>query len=120
MRRDAAARVRGSAAKGFMERPAPARVDYGRAVECLFGETGSSVMEQLEDGPKRIAQVAEASGAGPDLLELIAPLLEAGVLRAESGTLSVDRKRLDEAIESDGARFDGVTDGLTKMDGYLN
>ena len=103
-----------------MERPRLARVDYGRAVECLFGETGSSVMEQLEDGPKRIAQVAEDSGAGADLLKMIAPLLEAGVLRSESGTLSVDRKRLDEAIESDGARFDGVTDGLTKMDGYLN
>lgn len=98
-----------------------AGVDYGEASECLFGEPGASVMAQLEDGPKQIAEIASAAGAEPRaLLEKIAPLIESGVLRSEGGALRVDRARLDEVLESDAARFDGVTDGLTKMDGYLN
>ena len=98
-----------------------AGVDYGEAAECLFGETGASVMAQLEGGPRQVAEIASACGAEPqDLLEKIAPLIKAGVLRSEGGALRVDRARLDEVLESDAARFDGVTDGLTKMDGYLN
>lgn len=90
-------------------------------VECLFGEPGASVMGQLEDGPKSVGQLARGAGAEPGrLLEQLAPLLDAGVLLSESGALRVDRSKLDEALESDEGRFDGVTDGLTKMDGYLN
>ena len=96
-------------------------MDYGDAVECLFGETGSSVMARLEDGPRQIAEIASEAGTEPGaLMEEIAPLLKAGILRSESGALRVDGEKLDEALESDRGRFDGVTDGLTKMDGYLN
>ena len=89
--------------------------------ELLFDERVSAVMARLEGGPAPIKDLAEASGTGEAaLMEMLGPLIKAGILRADDASLSVDKGRLDEALEADQARFDGVVDGLTKMDGYLN
>lgn len=90
--------------------------------EILFDERVLSVMGMLEGGPAGIDELAAKYGdSASAMMEKIGPLLEAGVLREDAAarTLSVDKKKLDEALESDRA-FGGVVDGLTKMDGYLN
>lgn len=93
----------------------------GSVAELLFDERVSAVMARLEDGPAPVGEMAGAAGTDAGgLMELLGPLIEAGILRADGGSLSVDKGRLDEALEADQARFDGVVDGLTKMDGYLN
>ena len=90
--------------------------------ELLFDERISKIMEMLESGPASIDELASEYGDSAALMmEQIGPLLKAGILREDrtARTLSVDKEKLDKALESDQA-FGGVVDGLTKMDGYLN
>lgn len=90
--------------------------------ELLFDERVSKMMEMLEGGPAGIDELASEYGDSANMMmEQLKPLLEAGILREDAAarTLSVNKEKLDKALESDQA-FGGVVDGLTKMDGYLN
>lgn len=89
--------------------------------EILFDERVSAAMARLERGPANIDELAAEAGIdSAAMAEKLGPLLEENILVEKDGAISVDAEKLDEALEADQSRFDGVVDGLTKMDGYLN
>ena len=88
--------------------------------ECMFSDTMAPVLAELEGGPRDIAYLAEKSGMDPaDIREGLSYMVEHGFVKVSGSAYEADKARLAAAMEDDG-HFDGVVDGITKMDSYLN
>ncbi|CAI9830611.1 conserved hypothetical protein [Nitrosopumilaceae archaeon] len=95
-------------------------MDRDRVVECMFDPVTSSIIAELEDGPKGIPHLAAAASVGEDeVLERLSYMIECGLVTREGGTLAADHEKLSSIVE-ESSNFDGAIDGLEKLDTYLN
>ena len=98
--------------------------DRDKVVECMFDNTTSLIIAELEGGGKSCTHLADvASVSEDDVLERLSYLIEWGfvIKRTDSNAtvLEADFEKLTEIIE-DGDNFGAAVDGLAKMDSYLN
>lgn len=93
-------------------------------LDCIFDMDNADIIGPLEDGPQELSHISDLCNLKPDeVLARIAPLVNAGILavttRPDSTSISADKHKLAELVESDG-NFEGAIDGLAKLDSYLN
>ncbi|CAI9831028.1 conserved hypothetical protein [Nitrosopumilaceae archaeon] len=95
-------------------------MDRDRVVECMFDPVTSSIIAELEDGPKEIPRLAAAASVGEDeVLERLSYMIECGLVTREGGVLAADHEKLSSIVE-ESSNFDGAIGGLEKLDTYLN
>ena len=90
----------------------------------MFDPITSEILAELENDSKESTLLAEKIGISEDeIRERLSYLIEHEFVKEskENGKIiySADEKKLGKVMENDG-NFDSVTDGLTKMDSYLN
>ena len=103
-----------------MEEP----LDKEKIIECIFDPITSELLAELENGGKESTFLAEKSGISEkDVSERLSYLLKYEFVKVQNDNdkiiYSVDAEKLSKVMEND-ENFSSVTDGLTKMDSYLN
>ena len=98
--------------------------DREKIVECMFDPTTSTILAELEDGPKECSFLAEQSSVSEsEVLERLSYLIEHGFISKKSDDgkciVTANSEKLTSIIE-DGDNFDTTISGLEKMDSYLN
>jgi len=89
-------------------------------MENLFDPDVSVILEELESGPKESLFIAKKLEISEDEIKnRLSYLLDHDFVMEKNKTYSADADKLNKVLESDKS-FDGVVDGLTKMDSYLN
>jgi len=99
-------------------------LDKEKIIECLFDPITSEILAELENGGKESSYLAEKSGISEDeVRERLSYLLKHEFVKEQTENekivYSVDAEKLSKVMEND-ENFASVTDGLTKMDSYLN
>lgn len=98
--------------------------DKEKIIECLFDPITSEILAELENGGKPSSYLAKKSGISEEeVAERLSYLIKYGFVKEQNEnnqiTYSVDAEKLSKVMEND-ENFSSVTDGLTKMDSYLN
>jgi len=97
-----------------------AEFDKEKIVECIFDPDVSVVLAELENGGKDLSYLAAKIGVTEDEINnRLAYLIDCNLVKVESLVYSVDTEKLAKIMEGD-ENFENVTDGLTKLDSYLN
>jgi len=99
-------------------------LDKEKIIECMFDPITSGILAELESGSKASSYLAEKSGISEsDLAERLSYLLKYEFVKEQiendKTIYSVDAEKLSKIMENDD-NFASVTDGLAKMDSYLN
>ena len=99
-------------------------LDKEKIIECIFDPFTSEILAELENGGKESSYLAEKSGISEDeVKERLSYLLKYEFVKEQTENdkivYSVDAEKLSKVMEGD-ENFGSVTDGLTKMDSYLN
>lgn len=100
------------------------KLDKDKIIECLFEPSISEILAELESGGKESSYLAEKSGISEEeVRERLSYLLKFDFVKEKTENdkivYSVDAEKLSKVMEND-ENFSSVTDGLTKMDSYLN
>ena len=98
--------------------------DKEKIIEYLFDPVTSELLAELENGGKDSSYLAEKSGISEDeVAEHLSYLIKYEFVKKQNENekiiYSVDAEKLSKVMEND-ENFSSVTDGLTKMDSYLN
>ena len=99
--------------------------DREKIVDCMFDPVTSSIIAELEEGPKDCSILAEQSSISEsEVLERLSYLLDHGFIsiqKNENGSSIVEAnfKKLNSIVENS-ENFDQTISGLEKMDSYLN
>ncbi|AJW71600.1 hypothetical protein [Nitrosopumilus adriaticus] len=98
--------------------------DKEKVVDCMFDPVTSSILADLEDGPKECSFLAQKSSISEnDVLDRLSYLIEHEFIfkNLNDGKyfLSANSEKLNGIIEN-GDNFDATISGLEKMDSYLN
>lgn len=99
-------------------------LDKDKIIECMFDPIISEILAELENGSKESSYLAEKSGIlEEEVAERLSYLLKCEFVKEKTENdktvYSVDAEKLSKIMEND-ENFASVTDGLTKMDSYLN
>ena len=99
-------------------------LDKDKIIECMFDPVTSEILAELEDGGKESTYLAEKSRISEEeVRERLSYLLKFDFIKEKTENdrtvYSVDAEKLSKVMEND-ENFSSVTDGLTKMDSYLN
>ena len=99
-------------------------LDKEKIIECLFDPIISEILAELENGGKESSYLAEKSGISEqEVSERLSYLLKYEFVKEQTKNdktvYSVDAEKLSKVMENN-ENFGSVTDGLTKMDSYLN
>ena len=99
-------------------------LDKDKVIECMFDPVTSEILAELENGGKESSYLAEKSGISEEeVRERLSYLLKFEFVKEKTENdkiiYYVDAERLSKVMEND-ENFSSVTDGLTKMDSYLN
>lgn len=95
-----------------------------KVIESIFDPNTSEILAELENGGKELLYLTEKLSLSENLIrERLAYLLQHHFVIEkkidEKIIFSADAKKLAEVVEED-KNFDGVVDGLTEMDSFLN
>ena len=98
--------------------------DKEKIIECMFDPITSEILAELENGGKESSYLAEKSGISEqEVSERLSYLLKYEFVKEQTENdkivYSVDAEKLSKVMENN-ENFGSVTDGLTKMDSYLN
>ena len=98
--------------------------DKNKVIELLFDTEISAVLSELEDGGKELSYLSTKSGLNEnDIKHRLSYLIEYGFIIEQTvdtkTVFSANAEKLSKLMESND-NFEGVTDGLTKLDSYLN
>ena len=98
--------------------------DKEKVVDCMFDPVTSSILAELEAGPKECSFLAQKSSISEnDVLDRLSYLIEHELIfkNLNDGKyfLSANSEKLNGIIEN-GDNFDATISGLEKMDSYLN
>ncbi|MBT8172550.1 MAG: hypothetical protein KJN83_00625 [Nitrosopumilus sp.] len=98
--------------------------DKEKVVDCMFDPVTSSILAELEDGPKECSFLAQKTSISEnDVLDRLSYLIEHEFIfkNLDGGNylLSANPEKLNGIIEN-GDNFDATISGLEKMDSYLN
>ncbi len=99
-------------------------LDNEKIIECMFDPITSEILAELENGSKESSYLAEKSGISEqEVRERLSYLLKYEFVKEQTKNdkivYSVDAEKLSKVMENN-ENFGSVTDGLTKMDSYLN
>ncbi|HET6518163.1 MAG TPA: hypothetical protein VFG25_08110 [Nitrosopumilaceae archaeon] len=99
-------------------------LDKEKIIECMFDPLTSGILSELESGKKESLYLAKKSGISEnEVANCLSYLLEhefvKKITQNDKILYSVDAEKLSKVMEND-ENFSSVTDGLTKMDSYLN
>ena len=99
-------------------------LDKEKIIECMFDPITSEILAELENGSKESSYLAEKSGISEEeVRERLSYLLKYEFVKEQTKNdkivYSVDAEKLSKVMENN-ENFGSVTDGLTKMDSYLN
>ena len=98
--------------------------DKEKVLECMFNPEISEILAELENEGKDSAYLSEKFQISEnDIRERLSYLIEHDFVNEEkTGDKSIftaDGEKLTKLVEQE-RNFDGVVDGLTEMDSYLN
>lgn len=98
--------------------------DREKVVECMFDPVTSSLLAELEDGPKTSSFLAEQSSIPEnEVLERLSYLVEhefiQKTIESSNSVFNANIEKLNQIVENN-ENFDAAIDGLEKMDSYLN
>jgi hypothetical protein len=98
--------------------------DREKVIDCMFDPITSSILSELEDGPKQCSFLAKQfSIPESDVLERLSYLIKFDFVLNSSETddclVSANFEKLSTIVE-EGENFDEAISGLEKMDSYLN
>ena len=98
--------------------------DKQKIIECMFDPVTSEILAELENGGKDSSYLAEKSGISEEeVRKQLSYLSQYKFVTEQTNNgkvvYSVDAQKLSKVLENE-ENFDSVTDGLTKMDSYLN
>lgn len=98
--------------------------DKRKMLETLMDPNIAEILAELEDGPKNYSHLAQKLQMSEnEIRERLSYVIDHCFVLAkqeENGTtLSVDAEKLNKIMESD-ENFEGVVDGLTGLDQFLN
>lgn len=98
--------------------------DKRQMLDTLIDPNVSVILAELEDGKKDSHYLAEKLQISQnEIKDRLSYVIEHGfVIVTQSDkntTFSVDKDKLDDIMEAD-ENFDGVVDGLTELDQFLN
>lgn len=99
-------------------------LDNEKIIECMFDPITSEILAELENGSKESSYLEEKSGISEqEVRERLSYLLKYEFVKEQTENdkivYSVDAEKLSKVMENS-ENFGSVTDGLTKMDSYLN
>ncbi len=99
-------------------------LDNEKIIECMFDPITSEILAELENDSKESSYLAEKSGISEqEVRERLSYLLKYEFVKEQTKNdkivYSVDAEKLSKVMENN-ENFGSVTDGLTKMDSYLN
>lgn len=98
--------------------------DKEKIIECLFDPVTSEILAELENDGKESSYLAKKAGISEEeVAERLSYLIKFEFVKEKNEnnkiTYSADAEKLSKVLEND-ENFSSVTDGLTKMDSYLN
>jgi predicted transcriptional regulator len=94
--------------------------DKAKIAECLFDPDISTILAELELGPKESKVLSSGLGISEsEIKSRLSYLIETGFVIESSLTYAVDHDKLAKFMEND-ENYKGVVDGLTELDSYLN
>ena len=99
--------------------------DREKIVDCMFDPVTSSIIAELEEGPKDCSILAQRSSISEsEVLERLSYLIDHEFIskrKNENGTSVVEAnfEKLNSIVENS-ENFDQTISGLEKMDSYLN
>jgi len=99
-------------------------LDKEKIIECLFDPIISEILAELENGGKESSYLAEKSGISEEEVgKRLSYLLKYEFVKEQTENnkiiYSVDAEKLSKIMENE-ENYASVTDGLTKMDSFLN
>ena len=98
--------------------------DKEKILECMFDPEISEILAELENGGKELSYLSDKFKLSEDdIHEKLSYLIEHDFVNEEKTgekvIVTADGEKLTKLVEQD-KNFDGVVDGLTEMDSYLN
>lgn len=98
--------------------------DKEKILECMFDPEISEILAELENGEKELNYLANKFKISEnEIIEKLSYLIENNFVhekkKENTVIISADGDKLTKMVEQD-KNFDGVVDGLTEMDSYLN
>lgn len=98
--------------------------DREKVIDCMFDPITSSILAELEDGPKQCSLLAkQVSLSESELFDRLSYLIKFDFILKSSENdqcmISANLEKLSTIVE-DGGNFDEAISGLEKMDSYLN
>ena len=99
--------------------------DREKIVDCMFDPVTSSIIAELEEGPKNCSILAQQSSISEsEVLERLSYLIDhkfISIQKNENGSSIVEANfdKLNSIVENS-ENFDQTISGLEKMDSYLN
>lgn len=98
--------------------------DKEKILECMFNPEISEILAELESGGKNSAYLSEKFEISEnELHDRLSYLIEHDFVHEEKTDdeviFTADGEKLTKLLENE-KNFDGVVDGLTEMDSYLN
>jgi predicted transcriptional regulator len=98
--------------------------DKEKILECMFNPEISEVLVELENGGKDLAYLSDKFQISEnEIRERLSYLIEHDFVHEEkiedNIIFTANGKKLTKLVEQD-KNFEGVVDGLTEMDSYLN
>ncbi|MBM3906128.1 MAG: hypothetical protein FJ354_05560 [Thaumarchaeota archaeon] len=94
--------------------------DKAKVAQALFDYNVSTIMAELESGPKESTVLSSSLGIEESEIKTrLAYLAGTGFVILSGNTYSVDSDKLAKFMEND-ENYKGVVDGLTELDSYLN
>ena len=98
--------------------------DKEKILECMFNPEISEILEELENEGKDSVYLSEKFQISEtEIRERLSYLIEHDFVHEEKTDdrviFTADGKKLTNLVEQE-RNFDGVVDGLTEMDSYLN
>ena len=98
--------------------------DKEKILECMFNPEISEILAELENGGKDLVYLSDKFQISQNkILEKLSYLLEHDFIHEEKTgnnvVLTANGDKLTNLVEED-KNFEGVVDGLTEMDSYLN
>lgn len=98
--------------------------DKEKILECMFDPEISEILAELENGEKELNYLSNKFDISEnEIIEKLSYLIENNFVHKKKienkVIISADGDKLTKMVEQD-KNFDGVVDGLTEMDSYLN
>ena len=98
--------------------------DKEKIIECMFDPQTSEILAELENEAKELEFLSQKLNLSQKIIcEKLSYLIDHGfILKSKNDNKTIYKanvSKLGEIVESD-KNFDGVVDGLTELDSYLN